>query len=233
MKKVVWFILAGLVAFFAVDSQATAADIQVANYSFEENQPEQGDWVYPAGTVPNFIRAIQDWTYTLADGKCKGTLMLSTTHYPAGVPDGFNVAFVNAGAAGSYINQVVQDAALTAGQIYTLQIYAGNRMDRVPGQSYGVQLLAGGNLLAEMHDTIEQPGTFELATLQYTPQAHDPFLSLPLEIKLWSFGGQTNFDQVSLENFTLVPAPLPGSVALVLPGFLGMSALGLRRLRKN
>lgn len=231
MKKVFLLMLSGLLVMGAISSQAGATNLPVANYSFESNTPGDGGWLTDA-SGSTWVRAINDWSYTFADGTYKGTHRFTADKYPAGAPDGLNVAFVNGGTNGGYIRQIVQGTALTEGHIYTLSVYAGKRLDAIPGLSYGVQLVAGGNLLAQLFDVVDQPGTFELAKVQYVPGSGDPSLGLPLEIKLWSFGGQTNFDQVSLTNSTPAPTPIPGSVALMLSGLVGMSALGLR-FRKN
>ncbi len=225
MKKYFFLMLAGLIVVSAISSQAGATNLPVANYSFEANTPGDGGW-FTDYLGSQFVRTIHGWNY-VPGPPYVGTQRFLAANYPAGVPDGLNAAYVNAGAA---ISQVVQGTALTGGHLYTLSVFAGERLDSYsPNQTYELQLLAGGTVLAEMQDKVDQPGSFELASLQYLPKAGDHFGS-PLQIKLLSFGGQTSFDKVSLTN--CVPTPIPGGVTLMLSGLMGMSALGLR-LRKN
>ena len=104
-----------------------------------------------------------------------------------------NVAWLN----GPILSQVLSET-LSEGYKYTLQVYVGKRAD-LRFSSYAVQLLAGGNLLAQENSLSPKNGQFLLSTVTYTALAGDSYLGLPLEIRLLSGGIQVNFDMVSLD----------------------------------
>jgi hypothetical protein len=136
-----------------------------------------------------------------------GTFNLTITQYPGQAPEGQNVAdssFFLAGFLPPTISQVLSDV-LTANTLYTLQVEVGNRLD-TPFPGYVVQLLAGGVLLAEDNNSLSPAdGTFATSTVTFTALPGDPNLGQPLEIRLRSFGRQTNFDDVRLTAVASAP----------------------------
>lgn len=224
MRKFLLFLFIGMMALAIVPQGALATALPVANPSFEADTPDN-NWVYwPDASSPRRLQGqITGWT--LSAPTQQGVHRFTAAEFSS-IPDGLNVAYVNTG----YISQIITGKSVIAGHIYTLEAMAGKRLDQATRTiSYALELLAGGNQLAYLQDTVDTPGTFELASLVYPATQN---LAGDLEIRLWSFGGQSSFDAVSLSNATPPPAPIPGSVALMLTGLVGMSALGLR-LRKN
>lgn len=229
MKKILFFMLVGLMA-FSVGDKAFATILPVVNPSFEANLPEDGGWVYLSNGDPRRLEGqISGWTLSFPNTNKQGVHRF-TTEYNA-IPDGLNVAFVNEG----YISQVLANNPVIAGHVYTLEAYVGlrgnNYVTPTRHPSYALELWAGHDLLQRVEGQIPagDAGNFFAKNLIYPATGNDSGL---LEIRLWSFGGQSNFDLVSLTNGPPAPAPIPGSAVLLLSGLLGMSALGVR-LRKN
>lgn len=201
---------------------AGATNLPVANFSFEDNTTTNS-----ASDGSSFIRAIEDWGIP-ASPPYAGTAKMSANQYASPWWDGDNVAYVNVNATKNtnYISQTIQGAVLQANHLYTLSALVGRRLDNGNGYdiSYGLELLAGGNILATVTGSLN-PGEHTLATLHFLPNLSNQFLGQPLEIRLLSFGtkGQSNFDNVTLTNAVV---PLPGGILLVASGLL---RLALRR----
>lgn len=235
MRKFFVYLFIGVMALAVAPQGVLATALPIANPSFEADIPDSS-WL-PDVSNPRQLRGkITNWTLSSPALDAKGFAnhgvhRFTTAEYPLGVPDPNNVAYVH---DNSYISQVISGYSVIAGHIYTFEAMVGLRADRPKEKyniSYALELLSGGNQLAYLKDDVAIPGTFELASLVY-PATQD--MPGELEIRLWSFGGQSNFDVVTLSNSTPPPpqTPIPGSVALMLTGLVGMSALGLR-FRKN
>jgi hypothetical protein len=228
MKKILFFMLVGLMA-FSVGDKAFATVLPIVNPSFEANVPDDGNWIYYQGNPRRVEGQISDWTVSLPNTNNQGVHRF-TIEYNA-IPDGLNVAFVNEG----YISQVLVNNPVIAGHVYTLEAYVGlrgnNYVSSTRHPSYALELWAGDDLLKRVEGQIpaEDAGGFFAKNLIYPATSNDSGL---LEIRLLSFGGQSNFDLVSLTNCNPAQAPIPGSAVLMLSGLLGMSALGVK-LRKN
>lgn len=233
MRKVFVFLFIGMMALTVAPQGALATALPIVNPSFEADTPDNSTWVYLNGNPRQLQGAISGWTLS-APAKTNnvfnhGVHQFTAAEYPNGVPDGSNVAYVH---DSSFISQVLPNNPVISGHIYTLSAYVGLRDNYVTATrhpSYFMELWAGNTLLERVDGQIAaaDAGDFYLEKLIYTATDADVGL---LAVKLGSFGGQTNFDLVSLNNAS--PAPIPGSVALLLTGLVGMSALGLR-LRKN
>jgi len=133
-----------------------------------------------------------------------GAFRPTTSDYPTGVPESLNVATISADEDGDGLSQILTDpdAVLKMEAEYTLRVEVGNPSG-FDFEGYRVQLLAGGELLAEDMNTMSPAeGEFELVTVTYTyDPAHEVLLGEPLEIRLLSTadaGGATNFDDVQL-----------------------------------
>ena len=193
MKKNFLLILFGglFVLFTIVSTEVSASPISINNPSFEVDVPEDGGWSSSGGGSGVNSGYITGWNLP---GGWGGTFRPTAIPFPGGVPDGLNTAWLN----GHTISQLLSET-LSQGYNYTLQVYVGNRAD-LNFSSYGVQLLAGGNLLAQDDNSLSPPdGQFMLSTVTYTAFSDDSYLGLPLEIRLTGGGIQVNFDMVSLD----------------------------------
>jgi len=110
------------------------------------------------------------------------------------VPDGNNIAYLNAGA---WMSKTL-GVTLTENTVYTLSVELGHRLDHYfPGCT--IQLYAGGVLIAEDDDTVVPPaGEFATATISYSVSLEDDNLGQPLKIQFLTDGTQSVFDCVSL-----------------------------------
>ncbi|MHC4129220.1 MAG: PEP-CTERM sorting domain-containing protein [Planctomycetota bacterium] len=190
-------------------TNAHAGSIFVENHSFEATELPDGDHtrVAPPG-------------WTTLDGRF-GTFNPTAVTYPLGVPDGVNTTHSNGGT----MSQVLA-AVLEPNTIYTIHVELGNRPE-TPFPGYMVQLLAAGSLLAEDVSSVAPPSeTFATSQVTYTATIADAHLGGALEIRLVSFGIQTNFDDVRV-TATVIPAP--GMLALL--GVAGLAGCSRRRRR--
>ncbi len=200
------------VAMSAAGWSQTPIPIQNAGFELPELAPGGFDTNLP------------DWTDVGAPGTT-GVLHPSAAEYPAGAPEGENVAVVSSDADGGGISQVLTDpdAVLKPGTQYTLSVEVGKNED-FPFEGYRIELLAGGVVLADDENTqTPADGTFETATVtyHYDPGEHESLLGEPLEIRLLSTadaGGETNFDDVRLEVLFTESVADAGGPYTVLPG---------------
>jgi len=193
VKKVLLLLLACIFSLFTIASvDSLASPVSINNPSFEADEPDE-TWQTANGHYWT-DGLVTDWTVT---GDVAGTWRPTNVPYPDGIPDGLNVAFSNGGT----ISQILTDT-LTAGYKYTLQIYVGRRINYTP-DAYSVQLLAGGNLLAEDNSVLAlEDGRFSIATVTYIALPGDTNLGLPLEIRL-SAGSNEDLKQVSFDMVSL------------------------------
>jgi hypothetical protein len=163
---------------------AHAVAVPIENPSFE------ADALAPGGIK----LTITDWDTSPGGGD--GVYRPPASDYPAGIPDGQNVAYTN--GPGNRVRQVLT-TLLAPDTTYTLKVEVGwNEHD--PFAGYVVQLRAGGVVLAE-DDSSQSPaqGTFVTSTVQYTAGAGDPHLGDALTVYLTSPGIQANFDDIRLD----------------------------------
>jgi hypothetical protein len=221
MKKFLLILFGGLfVLLTIVSTEVSASPISINNPSFEVDVPEDGGWSSSGGgSGVNSSGYITGWNLP---GGWGGTFRPTAIPFPGGVPDGLNTAWLN----GPTISQLLSETLFQPYK-YTLQVYVGNRAD-LNFSSYAVQLLAGGNLLAQDDNSLSPPdGQFMLSTVTYTALSDDSYLGLPLEIRLAGGGIQVNFDMVTLDA-SAVPIP---SAAWLLGS--GLVALALARRRSE
>ena len=191
-------------------SFAQAAAIPVTNHSFENPvyaSPGDSGLTHPG------------WTDL---GGNAGTGRTTVTQYPGGLPDGVNYAWTN--QAADALGQTL-GATLQPSTTYTLTVATGWRADlaaypNYPG--YGIELWAGGTLLAFDYDTSNggsgtgpAAGTWKDVTATYTSPAS--VTADPLQIRLLAGNAvnsgtaiQTNYDNVRLDaapSGTTVPIP--------------------------
>jgi hypothetical protein len=201
-----------LAMLFAMVWQAEAGLI-INNAGFES--PVLTDGAFTVVFIPS-------WGIT---GGNAGVFNPQSIHITGEAPEGQNVGYSDAGD----ISQVLSDA-LSIGD-YTLQVEVGDRKD-VNFPAYKVQLLAGGNLLAEDNNSLLPNDGFLTSTVTYTALASDANLGQSLEIRLIHSGGssqQIEWDDVRLD---FVAIPEPSTFLLLLAGILGVLGIGWRRRRK-
>lgn len=144
---------------------------------------------------------IPGWTLSNPNGGA-GTFNPSVLSYPDEAPEGNNVAWSS--ASDVVISQVLTDVVVP-NTLYILEVAVGNRLD-TPFPGYSLELFAGGGFLNKIvSPVIPEAGRFATATLTYASQPGDPNAGQPLEIRLESFGHQSNFDNVRLKS-GLLPA---------------------------
>ncbi|NUM36391.1 MAG: hypothetical protein HUU50_17765 [Candidatus Brocadiae bacterium] len=198
MKKLSFFLI-----FFAFAMQMVyGVAIEIRNASFEEYVLSDGNYTtpdFPWGGVRT-TNPIPQWTVT----GFAGTYNPTSSVYPGGVPDGSNVIYghVQSGQVGDAIISQILTSNLQANTRYTLQVAVGHYGSF---QGYKIQLLAGGNLLAQDNNTIlPTVNTFSTSTTIYETGSSNAYLGQALEIRLISFGVQANFDHVRLNAETTV-----------------------------
>ena len=181
---------------------AQGAPIFVANHSFED----------PAYAPGGSGAANPDW---LDLGNNPGTGRTTAAQYPGGIPDGVNYAYFN--QATDVLGQTLA-ATLQPDTTYTLTVATGWRADltasypNYPG--YGIELWAGGTLLASDYDTSNggtgtgpAAGTWKDVTATYTSPSI--VTADALQIRLLAGAPvngntaiQTNYDDVRLDAAT-------------------------------
>lgn len=200
-------------------SRANAASIPIANASFENPMLPDGAFT-DSLSVPN-------WTVTGGGGGAgvyNPNFVAYTVAYPS---NGAQVAWTS----GPVISQVL-GTSLAADTIYMLRVDAGSPIPDFGDRTltgYRVQLLAGGQILAEGESEPLPLGVYTTAEISYRALSSDPLLGQSLEIRLGvttpvGNDGEVDFDTVRLDA---VAVPELASSTLALLG--AMSFFGLRR----
>ncbi len=170
--------------------------VPVANGSFESpvrpQQPAGGYW----GPADN-------WTHVGPAGG--GHFHPAATIFTDPIPDGNQVAYVN---AGSIISDPLPGPGLEADTLYILDVDWGHRTD-TPGTLYhSMTLRAGGVPLGWLNDSNMRkgppvgPGQFEQNRAYFTAN-HNAAIGSPLDIKLdGGAGGQAIYDNVRVTKFS-------------------------------
>ena len=233
-------------ALLALAGAAQAVPLTVVNHSFENDPNSNAEFFFgdPDGWTLYDPGNIVD----LPNGPdIHGTLEVTGSAYFGGVaPDGDNVAILfiggDTGTSEFGIQQTLGDT-LQANTHYSLTVDVGN-IESGPTQQFGffdlsgfpgyrVQLLAGGNVLAEVADGIAAPigeGEFAPVTLDFITGAAHANLGEALGIRLINrnlddpafpdpdVDLEVDFDNVRLDATTVgVPEP---ATAMLLAGLL-------------
>lgn len=246
--------LAALCSFAALLLATTghAQLLTVANPGFE------ADFAAP-GTFPIFNPT--GWTVIdnnhILDGNLDAVGVLNptnTTFFPGGAPEGSNVALIylsgDIGGGSVSLSQTLT-STLQANTAYTLSVDVGNiasgfgappfnqffDLDGFPG--YSVQLLAGGEVLAEDHNTLSgsiAEGTFATSTVTFNTGADHARLGQALEIRLTNLNIRDTLEnpgiEVDFDNVRLQAAVVPGPDALTV-AMLGFSGIGMLTRRRR
>lgn len=178
-----------LIGSLAGAANAQAASIEILNHSFEDTQ-------LPFNTFTTGGAGLGAWIGSSGTG----VFHISPSEIAGGATNGVMTAYASQGSPIEIISQQL-NAVLKANTFYSLLVDIGNpsstccRFDQ-----YGVQLLAGGNVLASDDNSLSlAPGTFGTSTIEFTTGATHPGLGENLEIRL--FGptvGEVEFDNVRL-----------------------------------
>lgn len=225
-------ILLSSLAAASISALASAAPIVINNHGFEADfAPSnlfsgvipQGWAVYdPSGIIDQVSDAVGILNPT------------GGTNYPAGAPQGLNVALIylsqDVGMGEAGLTKVLAEP-LGANMRYTLTVEVGNiasgtnappfdifyNLEGFPG--YRVQLLAGGEVIAEDDNTLAPTipeGQFRTSVIEVDIAADHPRLGQALEVRLINLnipgteeapGIEVNFDNVRLDA-SPVPACL-------------------------
>ena len=177
----------------------------------------------------------------------------ASTFFPAGAPEGSNVALVflsgDVGGGRAGVSQILA-VTLESETIYTLTVAVGNiasgfgappfdsffNLDGFPG--YGVQLLAGDAVIAEDANTLAATlgeGSFDTSVVAIEIGTEHAQLGAALAIRLVNLntpgtpdepGIEVDFDDVHLDA---TPVPAPSRVAQSLGAIATLVALCRRR----
>jgi hypothetical protein len=197
-------VLLGLLT--CLPSQATAYNIGISNPSFEADVLNEGDSLFGATS----------WDSMFYAGIWNPPTDWPSSSFPYTPPDGNNVGWVNTHGLGSYLQQTL-NATLLDNTNYTLMVDIGHRPDYIDIPPYKVQLIAGGQILAEGSGFDPGYNKFGTLTINYTSQPSDP-IGNNLVIQ-FSSDTQVNFDNVRL---TATAVPIPGALWLFSSGLLGL-----------
>jgi hypothetical protein len=127
-----------------------------------------------------------------------GTIKPGTGQYPAGVPEGVNVAFLGEPDTSTGSISQTLGATLKANTKYILKLSVGHRADEV-FTGYIAALLAGGVTVAFDSSLLPEAGTFLEDVIVFKSPARPLLYGKPLTISIQSIGaGQVNIDNVSL-----------------------------------
>ena len=197
-------------ALFVSTAFAGAAEISIANASFEEPVVSDGQtavnimpgWV-GGGTYYSVANPADSWFVRTSQG--------SALPNPI---SGLNIGGLNIGAS---IYQELSEV-LQPDQTYTLSFIAGRRAG-IPFGTPRVSLFAGGNLVAESVIPTPESGRFAPFQLVYSPPTNSPYFGQALRIQLTSAGADSQpwFDDFRLVTGPWVPPPPPVPIGPSVP----------------
>jgi hapalindole H/12-epi-hapalindole U/12-epi-fischerindole U synthase len=221
-------------ATMCVSTSVAAQPIPITNPSFEAN-------VAAPNTFPVLVP--QGWTlvdqFGIVDqsqdavGVLHPSAAMGNTFFPAGAPDGLNVAliYLEGDIGDGPVGLQQQLAAMLQPHRYTLTVHVGNiasgfgppnnrfyDLDGFPG--YAVELRAGNMTIASDVDTLfgtfpDSEGEFRMSTVIATVAADHPMIGRPLSVHLINLntaetpenpGIEVDFDDVHLLS---EPMPCP------------------------
>lgn len=179
----------------AISLSASATDIPIANFSFENPVLGDGSWnsYIPSWTIKDGSAGVWNPQPFQVSG------VDPTEAFVLGIPDGNQVAWSNNGD----IEQILT-AQLTEGYKYTLTVWVGGRSAGYFDNPYAVILAGDSELLAHVND-VNTPNTWDEVIVTYTAFPGDLLALEYLKIKLMNYDGvQVNFDKVTLDESLVV-----------------------------
>jgi hypothetical protein len=220
------------ILFSAIAAKATP--IAITNASFESPSS-------PTSTSKN-PNILPGWVFNVQGGSEYGTMTVFSSMFSSvGASTGNNYAYIN----NDYPN--VTDTLTSAASLgtitpntdYTLTVAIGNRtgsgLYNDPG-NVSFSLLANGvafDTQTVSNGTVPN-GTFDDFTLSYTTPASGSIIGENLNIQLATLPEQSNafqaaFDNVTLDETTIVAAPEPATFILLVSGLALIAIAWLRR----
>jgi len=182
-SKKYWLIIVVAIALMAWSvHRSLATPLAISNWNFDDVVIANGT----SGPIGN----IQGWVGTGVYGAWNPGSAAFNNSTVFDESTAGNVAWVNSG----YISQILP-YNLTTGHLYTLSVDVGYQASCTMCTSfvYTIELLAGGISLNTYSGT-GKVGEWETASLTYSALADGG----PLEIRLYTIGKRTHFDNVSL-----------------------------------
>jgi hypothetical protein len=209
-------ILLTTIVLFIASGVARGGVISVSNPGFERRV------LSTPGSYALFD--VPDWSIT---GQV-GTFRPGTFNFPAGVPEGVNVAAIGNNSGGGTLEQTLA-ATLSSNTKYSLMVDVGRRLD-YPFSAYSIELLAGGVAIASSSVLNPLAGTFQSEELIFTTGSTHAHLGQTLGIRLTgsTARAQVNFDNVRLNAINANAVPEPSTLAF---GFFAAGTLLMRRRR--
>lgn len=215
---------------------AHSSPIPINNAGFEEFALTDNQFTVSPGLVPSLPSfavvssdPIPGWTITGQQaGSGFGFASFASSwnpyaaSFPGGAPEGQNAALAERLSAGDMLISQTLTSALAA-TTYILRAQVGDRLE-TNFDSYRLQLLAGGVLLAEDNNSVHPPdGTWvETTPVVFTALPDNPHLGAPLEIRIVVNG------RVAIDDIRLEEVPEPTSYALGALALVGLFALRRR-----
>lgn len=224
--------LALIVVGLLLAGSASATSLPVTNSSFED--PVLGDAGYDAGpsvdepAPPVSWRGLSVHENTNTLGIYQGAAGMSNTA-------GRNYLYVGMDYNYTFTQvwQPVTGATMQPGT-YTLSVGVGKPYSSGT-DSATIALVAGSSWMSwnSIEDTSMSQGSFTDLTATYTATGTDPELNQPLAIVLQTNAHHNGAQITAFDNIRLdfVPAPEPGTLAMLVAGLLGLLAYAWRRRR--
>jgi len=222
-----------LAVLMSMGSAEAAIQIDVKNHSFE---------LPSLGSPPPWLVAEPDDWYVVGRGGTwnVGSHLEDGIPFAEAIPDGSQVAYSNGGMLAQTL-----DATILADMLYTLDVAVGFRQDIdpvvyqgfPPNWSVGLYSAGDGTLLASLDQTsvIIPIGYFEEVSLDFVVPDAAAYLGDDLQVRLYSSGLQTNFDNVRVTQYerSLDTNVVPEPASLIVWTLLGAACAAVVVIRRR
>jgi hypothetical protein len=199
-------IVAAAAVLLCAANVALAANIPIVNPSFEADVLTCA----PSSTGCSTDNSITGWAGSTTVNAIYGVYNPGTVSYPAGAPNGVNVAFLIELGAAENISQILT-TNLKANDTYTLTFYVGLRADTnqyggLGCYGFNASLLAGGNVLNTLilsngnnSCNLVKTGAFTKMSFTYTSGSNPVGLGSPLQIVLTAQGSGSIYEPAEID----------------------------------